>query len=176
MSLRFIAPLLTFLALPAHALELTSTDISEGQPMPRAMEFSGFGCSGDNLSPQLSWSDVPAGTRSFAITAYDPDAPTGSGWWHWIAIDLPAELRALPQGASGKLTAGVETRIDYGFAGFGGACPPQGHGMHRYQFTVWALPDAELKLPVDVSPAIVGYTLRSKALQSATLTATYTRK
>lgn len=165
----------SLLSLPVTAMELTSDDIREGEKMPKAMEFAGFGCNGGNLSPQLSWSGAPAGTASFAITAYDPDAPTGSGWWHWVAVDLPGNLSSLKRGASGALKAGREFRSDYGSIGFGGACPPSGHGMHRYQFTVWALPDKTLALPENPSPALVGYMLRANALGSATLTATYHR-
>ena len=95
-----------------------------------AMEqvYNGFGCTGKNLSPQLSWDKAPSGTKSFAITAYDPDAPTGSGWWHWIAFNIPASVNSLDSGASGNsMPAGtVESRTDYGSTGFGGACPPVG--------------------------------------------------
>ena len=163
------------LTMPLAALEISSPDIQEGQRMVKTFEYSGFGCEGENQSPALAWKDAPAGTKSFAITVYDPDAPTGSGWWHWLALNIPADTKSLPRGASGKLDKVLETRTDYGQPGFGGACPPVGHGMHRYQFTIWALPDEKLDFPVDISPAIVGYTLNSKALAKATLTATYVR-
>nr|WP_099607499.1 YbhB/YbcL family Raf kinase inhibitor-like protein [Vibrio coralliilyticus] len=157
------------------ALDLTSQDIQEGHPMEKTFEFSGWGCSGNNLSPQLSWDNAPKGTKSFAITAYDPDAPTESGFWHWIAIDIPADVSQLPRGADISKLGGLETRIDYGTKGFGGACPPVGDGMHRYQFTVWALPKAKLELGEDTPAAVVGFTLNSLALAKTTLTATYTR-
>ncbi|MEW8627923.1 MAG: YbhB/YbcL family Raf kinase inhibitor-like protein, partial [Candidatus Thiodiazotropha sp.] len=83
----------------AHGFELTSIDITAGKPMPKAHEYQGFGCDGANLSPQLAWRNAPKGTKSFAITAYDPDAPTGSGWWHWIAFNIPVETKELPTGA-----------------------------------------------------------------------------
>ncbi|PKH57445.1 YbhB/YbcL family Raf kinase inhibitor-like protein [Shewanella sp. Choline-02u-19] len=159
----------------SFALEISSTDIKEGQLMPKKFEYQGMGCNGGNVSPQLSWSDAPKETKSFAITVFDPDAPTGSGWWHWTVLNLPASTLSLPQGASGNLKTGLETRIDYGKPGFGGACPPKGDGMHRYQFTVWALPEAKLELPADISPAIVGFTLNKMALDKAVLTATYVR-
>ncbi|GAA5645792.1 YbhB/YbcL family Raf kinase inhibitor-like protein [Vibrio proteolyticus] len=162
-------------SLPTFALQLHSQDIQEGQPMRAEFEFQGFGCAGKNHSPQLSWSGAPKGTKSFAVTAYDPDAPTGSGWWHWSAVDIPAKVTVLAKGADlGKLGA-VELRNDYGHPGFGGVCPPQGHGMHRYQFTVWALPVETLDLPESASPALAGYMLNSMALDQATLTATYSR-
>ncbi|AXN31100.1 YbhB/YbcL family Raf kinase inhibitor-like protein [Vibrio coralliilyticus] len=157
------------------AFDLTSQDIQEGHPMEKTFEFAGWGCSGDNLSPQLSWDNAPKGTKSFAITAYDPDAPTESGFWHWIALDIPASVSQLPRGADISKLGGLETRIDYGTKGFGGACPPVDDGMHRYQFTVWALPKAKLELGGDTPAAVVGFTLNSIALAKTTLTATYTR-
>lgn len=159
----------------AQALQIASQDIQEGHPMAKTFEFSGWGCDGDNLSPQLSWTDVPAGTKSFAITAYDPDAPTGSGFWHWMAYDLNASVTSLPRGVDIAKLGGKEARIDYGTAGFGGACPPAGDGMHRYQFTVWALPTEQLGVTETTPPAAIGFTLNKIALGKATLTATYTK-
>ncbi|GGI92629.1 kinase inhibitor [Shewanella hanedai] len=157
----------------SQALELKSKDIHEGQLMNSQFEFSGMGCDGGNVSPELTWSGAPEGTKSFAITVFDPDAPTGSGWWHWSVLNLPATTQHLARGA--KITKGLETRTDFGKPGFGGACPPKGDGMHRYQFTVWALPQAKIDLPADISPAVVGFTLNSMALDKAVLTATFVR-
>ncbi|MGL5976842.1 MAG: YbhB/YbcL family Raf kinase inhibitor-like protein, partial [Aeromonas sobria] len=120
----------------------------------------------------LSWQDLPAGTQRVAITAYDPDAPTGSGWWHWLVVNLPATQSELASNASGKLKQGLEIRTDFGSQGYGGPCPPAGHGMHRYQFTAWALPH-DLEVKADTPPAMVGYMLNSMALGKATLTATF---
>lgn len=159
----------------AQAMELKSKDIKEGHPMAKTFEYNSFGCSGGNMSPQLSWSDVPAGTKSFAITAYDPDAPSGSGFWHWIAYDIPATVTQIPRGVNIARIGGKEAHIDYGIAGFGGACPPEGHGMHRYQFTVWALPTEKLELSPETPSAIFGFNLNAKALGKAVLTSTYTR-
>ncbi|MCE7608690.1 YbhB/YbcL family Raf kinase inhibitor-like protein [Vibrio fluvialis] len=160
----------------AQAFQLTSNDIQEGHPMVKTFEYAGWGCDGGNLSPQLMWKDAPAGTKSFAITAYDPDAPTESGFWHWIAFDIPASVNAVPRGANIEKLGGKEARIDYGVASFGGACPPVNDGMHRYQFTVWALPQASLQLDANTPPAVFGFTLNSMALGKARLTATYTRQ
>ncbi|MCW8335777.1 YbhB/YbcL family Raf kinase inhibitor-like protein [Vibrio sp. SCSIO 43135] len=157
------------------AFELTSQDIKEGYPMAKTFEFSGWGCSGENLSPQLSWKGAPKGTKSFAITAYDPDAPTGSGFWHWVAFNIPADVSQLPRGADIQKLGGLESGIDYGIKGFGGACPPVDDGMHRYQFTVWAIPETTLSLTENTPAAVVGFTLNSVALAKTTLTATYTR-
>ncbi|MEZ9232275.1 YbhB/YbcL family Raf kinase inhibitor-like protein, partial [Vibrio amylolyticus] len=109
------------------------------------------------------------------ITAYDPDAPTGSGFWHWIAYNIPVSTTELPRGVDLGKIGGKSLRIDYGSYGFGGACPPEGDGMHRYQFTVWALPTDKLNLGPDTPAAVAGFTLNKIALDKATLTATYTR-
>ncbi|MDP2571760.1 YbhB/YbcL family Raf kinase inhibitor-like protein [Vibrio penaeicida] len=176
MKTQYLALLLAAASFNSAAFTLSSSDIQEGSRMDKAFEFKGFGCEGDNLSPALSWQDAPRGTKSFAITAYDPDAPTGSGWWHWVATDIPAEVTSIKRGASTQVKfAGKERKNDYGSIGFGGACPPEGHGMHRYQFTVWALPTENLAAPDNASNAIVGYMLNSSSLGKATLTATYVR-
>lgn len=168
-----LIPLLAVVSMGTQALTLNSADIQEGSRMADTFAYQGFGCDGDNLSPQLSWSDAPEGTKSFAITAFDPDAPTGSGWWHWVALDIPASQHALERGASGKLKAGREMKNDFGQFGYGGACPPKKHGMHRYQFTVWALPVDKLELPDNPSNALIGFMLNANALDKSTLTATY---
>ena len=156
---------------------VTSPDIQEGHFMAKTFEFNGFGCDGPNLSPELRWQNVPAGTQSFAVTVYDPDAPTGSGFWHWLVLDIPADVNGLAQGAgNGTLPVGCRSfNNDYGIKEFGGACPPEGHGMHRYQFTVWALPTPVLAVPDGASAAVVGFMLHANALAKATLTATYAR-
>ena len=162
-------------AASTRAFELTSKDIQEGHPMAKTFEYNSRGCDGGNHSPQLMWKDAPAGTKSFAITAYDPDAPTGSGFWHWVAFNIPASVNELPRDVNIEKLGGKESRIDYGSVGFGGACPPKGDGMHRYQFTVWALPTDKLNLDENTLPAMVGFNLNSMALDKAKITATYTR-
>ena len=171
-ALSAVATLGLALAAQAQAFTLTSPDFAEGSTLPQRFEFKGFGCAGDNQSPALRWSGAPAGTQSFAITAYDPDAPTGSGWWHWLVVNLPATQSELASNASGKLKQGLELRTDFGSQGYGGPCPPAGHGMHRYQFTAWALPQ-DLEVKADTPPAMVGYMLNAMALGKATLTATF---
>jgi Raf kinase inhibitor-like YbhB/YbcL family protein len=124
----------------------------------------------------LAWSNPPAGTKRFAITGYDPDAPTGSGWWHWTVVNLPATTHALPAAVGEQLPAGaVQGRNDFGSAQFGGACPPVGDKPHRYQFTVWALKVDKLPLDNQASGALVGYMLNANVLGKATLTAVYGR-
>lgn len=161
----------------AQDFKLSSTSIVEGGQLPSSIVFKGFGCDGGNLSPQLSWSGAPEGAKSFAITAYDPDAPTGSGWWHWNAVNIPVSVHSIEAGASGSgkmPTGAVELKNDYGTAGFGGACPPPGH-VHRYVFTVYALSAASLDLPKDPSNALAGFMIGANTIQSARLTAVYNR-
>ena len=146
---------------------LKSPSLEEGSRMPAKHSLNG-----GNLSPELSWGDFPAGTKSFAVTCYDPDAPTGSGWWHWVALDIPSNVTTLSEGA--KLAAPArELTTDYGTKGFGGACPPSGHGMHRYVFTVWALPEEKLDLTDGANAANAGFMLNAMALATANITATY---
>lgn len=155
---------------------LTSTDFQDGDRLPQAQVFNGMGHAGGNLSPQLSWSGAPDGTQSFVVTCYDPDAPTGSGWWHWVVVDLPAEASGLAQGAGSGLAAlpppGFQTRTDFGPPGYGGAAPPPG-APHRYIFTVHALKIPTIGVSADVSPAYVGFNVHFNSLGSASLTAFY---
>jgi hypothetical protein len=144
--------------------------------MPEAQVFNGMGYSGGNTSPHLAWEGVPEGTKSFVVTAYDPDAPTGSGWWHWVVINIPASVKELPTGAgsgSGKLPAGaLQVRTDFGAPGYGGAAPPPG-GAHRYIFTVHAMKVDHLDLDAQASPAMVGYMAHMNGLGKASLTVMY---
>jgi len=165
----------------AHAeMRISSQDIQANTPMSTKHEFQGFGCTGGNVSPQLSWQGAPENTQSFAITAYDPDAPTGSGWWHWVLINVPAETSELVADAGNpevkKSPKGSQHfKTDYGSKGFGGACPPPGDKAHRYQFTVFALDTPRLELPEDASAALVGYYLNAHKLDTVTLEALYQR-
>ncbi|CAI0826132.1 putative kinase inhibitor protein [Serratia quinivorans] len=155
---------------------LYSNELQDGAKMPERQVFNGMGYHGDNLSPHLAWDGVPEGTKSFVISVYDPDAPTGSGWWHWVVANIPAATRELPPGAgSGKggLPAGaIQTRTDFGSAGYGGAAPPQGES-HRYHFTVHALDVASIEVDEGSSGALVGFNVHFHSLGSATLTVKY---
>lgn len=155
---------------------LVSDDLTEGAPLPREHVYHAMG--GGNRSPHLSWSGAPDGTRGFVVTCYDPDAPTASGFWHWSAVNLPGGSTELPAGAG----AGDETlpgensfhvRNDYGTRDYGGAAPPEGHGPHRYIFTVHAVDVDALDVTADTSPAVVGFNLFFHTLGRAQLTATY---
>ena len=128
----------------------------------------------------LSWSGAPAGTKSLALTVYDPDAPTGSGWWHWTVVNIPATARSLPAGAGSSAPAGlpkgaVQGRTDFGKPGWGGPCPPAGDKPHRYVFTLWALKVDKLDLNAESSGAMVGFNLHANALGTATLTPVFGR-
>ncbi len=173
-----------FGAAPANAqgMTLTSPDIKEGGAIANEQVFKGFGCSGDNISPALAWSGAPANTKSFALTIYDPDAPTGSGWWHWVVYNIPAGTSSLPKDAGdvskGLMPKGaIQSRTDFGSTGYGGPCPPPGDKPHRYQITIFAvdvdqLPDAK---DDSASPALVGFDLHFHTLAKATLTGLYGR-
>lgn len=168
-------------ASPAvFAFELTSTDIKAGAAMTKQQEYNGFGCAGRNISPQLHWTHAPAGTKSFAVTLYDPDAPTGSGWWHWVMFNIPANVHTLRRDA-GNLASGlapkgaVQSRTDYGTEGFGGPCPPKGDHPHRYQLKVYALDIAHIDASPNSSAALIGFMLHAHSLGVAELQATYGR-
>ncbi|MCZ2820278.1 YbhB/YbcL family Raf kinase inhibitor-like protein [Modestobacter sp. VKM Ac-2977] len=161
---------------PVPAFQVTSADLTDGEPMPQPHVSGKMGVpGGEDRSPQLSWSGFPDGTRGFAVTVYDPDAPTASGFWHWVVAGLPASVTELPSGAAdGGLPDGaVQLRNDAGFAGYVGAAPPAGHGRHRYFVVVHALDTDDLGVPAEASPAYLGFNLFSHTLARATLVATY---
>jgi len=163
------------------AFTLKSPDIAEGKTVAPKHIYNSFGCTGENLSPALEWSDPPAGAKSFAVLVHDPDAPTGgAGFWHWLLVDLPASTRSLPQGAGNpdgkQLPAGAkQLETDFGEIGYGGPCPPKGHGPHRYVFTVYALDVEKLDVPHNARTAVVGFTVNQHALAKASITANFGR-
>ncbi len=172
----------TMAAAPATrgTFAVTSANMRPGRPMAMEQIFNGMGCTGGNQSPALQWKGAPAGTRSFAITLYDPDAPTGSGWWHWVVYDIPAHVTTLPTGAGDPaknlLPAGaVQGNTDFGKPGYGGPCPPPGDKPHRYILTVYALNTDKLEVPQGATAAYVGFAIHSHLLGRATLTARYGR-
>ena len=165
----------------AAAFTLTSPDIKPNATIDKKFEFNGFGCSGENKSPALKWSGAPKDTKSFAVTVYDPDAPTGSGWWHWSVINIPANVAELKPDAGNvsgaNLPAGAKNvRIDYGVAGWGGVCPPEGDKPHRYLFTVHALKTDKLDIPADATAALAGFMINANSIGKASFTAKYGRK
>jgi Raf kinase inhibitor-like YbhB/YbcL family protein len=159
---------------------ITSTDVHQGKQIPAANVFNGMGCTGQNISPALAWSGAPAGTKSFAVTIYDPDAPTGSGWWHWVVYNIPSTATGLPAGAGDAtknlLPAGaVQGNTDFGTAGYGGPCPPPGSKTHHYQITVYALKVDKLDIPAGATAAYVGAYIHGTMIGKAEMTALYKR-
>jgi Raf kinase inhibitor-like YbhB/YbcL family protein len=164
-------------------LTLASTSFADGDYLDQAhilSETYGFGCAGGNSSPELHWSGAPEGTKSFALTCYDPDAPTGSGFWHWLMVNIPPETTSLALGAgdpvAGTLPTGaLQTRTDFGAPGYGGPCPPEGDHPHRYLFTLFAVKEATLPVEADTMPAVVGFMLNFNTLEKASLMGLYKR-
>ena len=157
---------------------VTSTDVRDGEPLDTAQVSGILGAGGDDVSPQLSWSGFPDGTRGFAVTVYDPDAPTTSGFWHWAVAGIPASVTELPSGAgdeagSGLPAGAVQLGNDAGLPRYVGAAPPAGHGPHRYFVVVHALDTDDLGVPAEATPAFLGFNLFSHTLARATLVPTY---
>ena len=150
----------------AGEFTVVSDDFRDGDVLPLAHVYGGAG--GQNLSPHLAWSDFPPETKGFAITMFDPDAPTLSGWWHWLVTGLPADCTEVPTGAGAR-----QFGNDYGTRDFGGAGPPQGDHHHRYLVTVYALDTDDLGLSDDVSSAVVSFTINAHTIARAHLSATY---
>lgn len=171
------------LTMPATAqsdagFTLSSPQLKDGGVMGADQVFNAFGCTGGNISPELVWSNPPDGTKSFALTIYDPDAPTGSGWWHWVVSDIPASARSISLDASARkaLPAGaVESLTDFGTPGYGGACPPPGDKPHRYIVTLYALNVEHLGVTPETLPAMAGFSRHGKILGQASLVVTYSR-
>jgi Raf kinase inhibitor-like YbhB/YbcL family protein len=156
---------------------MSSRDLEEGT-FRMEQVYKGMGCVGENRSPDLAWAGVPDGTRSFVLTMFDRDAPTGSGWWHWVVVNIPASTRSIDAGASrtSKMPPGsLETRTDFGPPGYGGPCPPELESPHRYVITLSALRVEKLEVTADSSAAMVGLLTQANALASTTVTATFGR-
>jgi Raf kinase inhibitor-like YbhB/YbcL family protein len=164
----------------AAGFALSSPDIKANALIDKKFEFNGFGCAGENKSPALKWSGAPKDTKSFAVTVYDPDAPTGSGWWHWSVINIPVDVTELKPdaGAVGgaNLPKGASNvRTDFGTAGWGGMCPPPGDKPHRYVFTVHALKTDKIDVPADATAALAGFMINANTIAKASFTGKYGR-
>lgn len=165
-------------------MKLTSETFKDGdylQPEQILSADFGFGCAGGNKSPHLKWEGAPEGTKSFAVTCYDPDAPTGSGFWHWLVVNIPANVTELAvdagNPASGKLPAGaLQIRTDFGKPGYGGPCPPAGDHPHRYLFTVFAVSRDKLPVTEDTAAAVIGFNLNFNTLDKSVLMGLFKRQ
>lgn len=158
--------------MTASTFTLKSYELG-GQATPKQI-FKGNGCKGENISPQLSWEHAPADTRSFAITIYDSAAPSGSGWWHWVIFDIPSDVNELVSNAGNPSLDlapknAVQSLNDFGFKGYGGPCPPEGHGLHPYLITVHALNVSSLGLDENTNPAMVGFMMADKTVGKASI-------
>lgn len=167
-------------AQSAPLIKVTSSAFKNGGKISQKYVFSGFGCTGKNVSPEIRWGRVPSGTKSLAVTIYDPDAPTGSGWWHWVVYNIPPSVHKLPEGAGTKdgamLPAGaVQAVTDFGAPGYGGPCPPKGDRPHHYIVMVYALNKADLGVGKGASPAEIGYFIHFSTLAKGRLVGRYGR-
>jgi Raf kinase inhibitor-like YbhB/YbcL family protein len=159
---------------PVPSFTVTSTDVVDGEQLPLRHVYTAAG--GENISPQLSWSGAPEGTSSYVVTCFDPDAPTPSGFWHWLVVDLPATVTSLESGAGASdatLPGGFHIRTDFGSADYGGSAPPQGDMPHRYFFVVHAVDVDTLAVEASASPAVVSFNLAFHTLARAIITPTY---
>lgn len=172
--------LISSMSVMADGFSLSIPSIKPNGWLSTDQVFNGFGCQGANRSPRLGWRNPPAGTKSFAITVYDPDAPTGSGWWHWVVINIPSTTSMLPESAGNPTlrllpSAAKQVPTDFGQPGFGGACPPVGDKPHKYIFTVYALNTENIDLPSNATAAFAGFMIKAHLIDKVSVTAIYGR-
>jgi len=159
----------------AQGFTITSNTFANGQTMPNSLVHSHFGCTGENKSPHLKWQGAPKDTKSFALIVHDPDAPRPTGWYHWIVLNIPANVTELKEGQQINHPM-LQAKNDFGSVTYGGACPPKGHGVHRYNFTIYALESAALLPTPGSTPDSIERQVKRHALASATITANYGRE
>ena len=170
-----------YAALPqVPSFEVTSTDVAEGEKLQNAQVSGIFGAGGQDISPQLSWSGFPEETKSFAVTVYDPDAPTAAGFWHWAVLNIPVTTTELATGAgddtgSGLPAGAIQLKNDGGVRQFLGAAPPEGHIAHRYFVVVHAVDVESLDVPEDATPTVLGFNLFFHTLARAQIVPVYQR-
>lgn len=155
-------------------LQLISLDLTHNKTLPNTQVHDKYGYEGKNLSPQLTWANAPSNTKSYAIICHDPDAPRPTGWYHWLIVNIPKNINSIPQG--GHIEGALETITDFQEPGYGGAAPPAGHGVHRYNFTIYALDVEKIDVTKDTPPTEVENIVKDHALQHATITGLYEKK
>lgn len=165
-------------AYSSEAFKISSSDIKANSKIANKYVFSGFGCTGKNISPEVSWQNAPSGTKSFALTVYDPDAPTGSGWWHYLAVNIPANYNKLSSNFAAQnsfVTTDniLQIRNDFGIYKFGGPCPPKGDKPHRYIWTVHALSVEKLEISQDATAALAGFMINANSIAKTSFEAFY---
>jgi Raf kinase inhibitor-like YbhB/YbcL family protein len=163
---------------PTGHFKVTAPDFVAKGRVTLAHVFNGMGCNGQNISPVVEWANAPVGTKSFAVTMYDPDAPTGSGWWHWVMYNIPADATGLAAGAGNGRNAprgSAQGTTDFGTKGYGGPCPPVGDKPHQYHITVFALKTDKLDVPGNATAAYVGFNLNANKIATARVTGLYGR-
>lgn len=157
-----------------NVFKLSSNELKHNETLPNAQVLNAYGCNGGNVSPQLSWNNPPLNTKSFAIICHDPDAPKENGWYHWLLVNIPLSTRNIEQG--GKIQGTLETITDFKTTGYGGACPPVGHGVHHYHFTIYALDVENLDVKASDNPVEVEKKVISHAIAKSTITGLFERK
>lgn len=160
--------------LQENIFKVTSEDFKHNETLPNAQVYNGYGCSGGNASPQLSWINPPINTKSYAIICHDPDAPRSNGWYHWLVINIPNNITSVKKGE--KINGSLETITDFETTGYGGACPPIGHGIHHYNFTVYALDVEKLDTNANTKPKEIENMVLKHTVAKTTITATFERK
>ena len=179
-SFLIIGSLISCQSIPGNQFTLTSKDIKNNSIIDKKHIFNSFGCKGSNISPQLSWKNAPKETKSFALTVYDPDAPTGSGCWHWIVLNIPNHYDKLSSNFGKKeifrFKNGImQIKNDYGLYSFGGPCPPEGDKDHHYIFTIYALKTDKIILNRSASAAKAGFMINNNTIAKASFIAKYSR-
>ncbi len=157
-----------------NIFKLTSNELIDQGVLPNEQVYKGYGCNGGNVSPQLKWINIPKNAKSFALICHDPDAPKENGWYHWLVVNIPISKTSIKQGE--KIKNALETRTDFETAGYGGACPPKGHGVHHYNFTIYALDVEKLDVSENTKPKDVESLVMSHAIAKSTITGLFERK
>ena len=157
-----------------NVFKLTSSQIKNNEILPNAQVYKGYGCNGENISPQLAWMNPPSNTKSYAIICHDPDAPRENGWYHWLVVNIPSSVTSIKQGE--KIKNATETITDFKTVGYGGACPPVGHGIHHYNFTIYALNVEKLDIKDTTPPKEVESLVISHSIAKSTISALFERK